>query len=115
MTTLQIIGFIGLGIIFIGAMFLTKEWVKTGVTLVAIGGILGIIGAIWLQVELDKNIPTALDVYRGKTTLEITYRDSVAVDSVVVYKVRRYERRTFKTKKEALETNRGVSAKDACC
>ena len=32
--------------------------------------------------------PTALDVYRGKTTLEITYRDSVAVDSIVVYKVR---------------------------
>ena len=35
-----------------------------------------------------KNHPTALDVYRGKTTLEITYRDSVAVDSTVVYKVR---------------------------
>ena len=34
------------------------------------------------------NSPTALDVYRGKTTLEITYRDSVAVDSTVVYKVR---------------------------
>ena len=33
-----------------------------------------------------KETPTALDVYRGKTTLEITYRDSVAVDSVVVYK-----------------------------
>lgn len=29
---------------------------------------------------------TAIDVYRGKTTLEITYRDSVAVDSVVVWK-----------------------------
>ena len=29
-----------------------------------------------------------IDVYRGKTTLEITYRDSVAVDSIVVYKVR---------------------------
>ena len=28
----------------------------------------------------------SLDAYRGKTTLEITYRDSVAVDSVVVYK-----------------------------
>ena len=27
-----------------------------------------------------------LDVYRGKTTLEITYRDNVAIDSVVVYK-----------------------------
>ena len=32
--------------------------------------------------------PTAIDVYRGKTTLEITYRDSVAIDSTVVYKVR---------------------------
>ena len=33
--------------------------------------------------------PTALDVYRGKTTLEITYRDSVAIDSTVVYKVKK--------------------------
>ena len=33
-------------------------------------------------------VPTALDVYRGKTTLDITYRDSVAIDSVVVYKVK---------------------------
>ena len=32
--------------------------------------------------------PTALDVYRGKTTLEITYRDSVAIDSIVVYKMK---------------------------
>lgn len=30
--------------------------------------------------------PSALDVYQGKTTLEITYRDSIPVDSVVVYK-----------------------------
>jgi hypothetical protein len=35
-----------------------------------------------------KDKPTALDVYRGKTTLEITYRDSVAIDSTVVYKVK---------------------------
>lgn len=33
-----------------------------------------------------EEIPTAIDVYRGKTTLEITYRDSVAVDSIVVWK-----------------------------
>lgn len=37
---------------------------------------------------LECNTPTALDVYRGKTTLEITYRDSVAVDSTVVYKMK---------------------------
>ena len=39
----------------------------------------------WLNSE---NTPTALDVYRGKTTLEITYQDSVAIDSVVVYKMK---------------------------
>ena len=27
-----------------------------------------------------------MDVYQGKTTLEITYRDSIAIDSVVVWK-----------------------------
>lgn len=27
-----------------------------------------------------------LDVYQGKTTLEITYKDSIPVDSVVVFK-----------------------------
>lgn len=30
--------------------------------------------------------PTAMDVYQGKTTLEITYKDSIPVDSVVVWK-----------------------------
>ena len=30
--------------------------------------------------------PSALDVYRGKTTLEITYKDKVPVDSTVVWK-----------------------------
>ena len=37
----------------------------------------------------DRRVGKAmLDVYRGKTTLEITYRDSVVVDSVVVYKMK---------------------------
>mgnify|MGYP003295632460 CR=1 FL=1 len=88
MTALQIIGFIGVGIIIIGAIFFAKEWFKIGITLLAVGGMVGMIGAIGHQVELDDDIPTALDVYRGKTTLEITYRDSVAVDSVVVYKMK---------------------------
>lgn len=37
---------------------------------------------------INYDVPKALDVYRGKTTLEITYRDSVAIDSTVVYKVK---------------------------
>lgn len=30
--------------------------------------------------------PTAMDVYQGNTTLEITYKDGIPVDSVVVFK-----------------------------
>lgn len=30
--------------------------------------------------------PRAIDVYRGKTTLEITYKDRVPIDSTVVWK-----------------------------
>ena len=45
--------------------------------------------ALYLFVSLTTyNTPSTLDVYRGKTTLEITYRDSVAIDSTVVYKVK---------------------------
>lgn len=34
----------------------------------------------------NRNTPTAIDVYQGKTTLEITYRDSIPVDSIVIFK-----------------------------
>ena len=30
--------------------------------------------------------PSAIDVYNGKTTLQITYQDSVPVDTIVVWK-----------------------------
>lgn len=33
-----------------------------------------------------KDNPKAIDVYRGATTLEITYKDGVPVDSTVVWK-----------------------------
>lgn len=32
------------------------------------------------------NKPKAIDVYKGKTTLEITYKDKVPIDSTVVWK-----------------------------
>ena len=32
------------------------------------------------------NEPKAIDVYRGKTTLEITYKDKVPIDSTVIWK-----------------------------
>ena len=47
------------------------------------------VGVMLTVVIIDynsKDNPTALDVYRNKTTLEITYRDSVPIDTIVVYK-----------------------------
>lgn len=46
--------------------------------------ILNIIIAICLIINLRK--PRAIDVYQGETTLEITYKDNVPIDSVVVWK-----------------------------
>lgn len=48
--------------------------------------ILNIIIAICLIINLRK--PKAINVYQGNTTLEITYKDSVPIDSVVVWKDR---------------------------
>jgi hypothetical protein len=46
------------------------------------------ISCIIALIIVEKQRIEPIDVYRGKTTLEITYRDSVAIDSTVVYKVR---------------------------
>lgn len=39
---------------------------------------------IILVIEINK--PKAIDVYRGKTTLEITYKNNIPTDSTVIYK-----------------------------
>ncbi len=41
-------------------------------------------GAI-IFLHQDKR-PSALDVYQGKTTLEVTYKNDVPMDTVVVFK-----------------------------
>lgn len=37
-------------------------------------------------IEISPKKPTALDIYREKTTLEIHYRDSIPIDTIVVFK-----------------------------
>ena len=46
----------------------------------------GFIGGITFVLFWNNDTPTSMDVYQGKTTLEITYRDGVPVDSIVVFK-----------------------------
>lgn len=44
------------------------------------------IGVLFIAADITEPIPSAIDVYQNKTTLEITYKDGVPVDSVVVFK-----------------------------
>lgn len=41
---------------------------------------------VFILILIQIQRPTAMNVYQGKTTLEITYKDGVPVDSVVVWK-----------------------------
>ncbi len=72
-------------LLILGVLFVfVKEDISTsilGLLLVFMAGFL------FLAVMQDKfGTPKAIDVYRGKTTLKISYVDSVAVDSIVVFK-----------------------------
>ena len=54
-------------------------------------GILMVTAAVvfigWIGYNIGTSLkPTAMDVYQGKTTLEITFKDGVPIDSVVVFK-----------------------------
>lgn len=46
--------------------------------------IITFVSAVFTTIE-SRN-PTAIDVYRGNTTLEITYKNGVPTDTVVVFK-----------------------------
>lgn len=47
--------------------------------------IIAVIGLSFIMAYIN-NTPTALDVYKGKTELRITYEGKTPVDSVVIYK-----------------------------
>lgn len=51
-------------------------------------GVISLISLVFVIIE-EPQSPTAMDVYRGRTTLEITYKDGVPIDTVVVFKKKR--------------------------
>ena len=74
----------GIALLFVGLLinFIVSEehpGVYFGTSVACVGAIL------IAESQYEKN-PSAMDVYQGKTTLEITYKDGVAIDSVVVFK-----------------------------
>ncbi len=76
-----IVGFI---IILVGAVVICV-CVKGSLTGL-VGTLLVIIGTAVMIALIVTNGPSAIDVYRGKTTLKITSVNGVPTDTVVVYK-----------------------------
>lgn len=63
-------------------------WIKQKERIIILGYIayiltIGILGGF--VIDINNDIP-AIEVYRGNATLQITYQDSITIDSVVVYK-----------------------------
>lgn len=60
------------------------DWVGIGIVV----GFLIFVFSIALCIVClpERTMPSAIDVYRGTTALEVTYRSGVPVDSVVVFK-----------------------------
>lgn len=84
MNVLAIIGFIIVTIVIVLCVIEIKE--EGNIVLSKVLLIIAIIGLLFIIVSYISNAPTALDVYKGKTELRITYEGKTPVDSVVIYK-----------------------------
>ena len=76
---------IGVALLFVGLLvvyIISNEYSEV----CFLGTSLACIGMALILISYYETNPSAMDVYQGKTTLEITYKDNVAVDSVVVFK-----------------------------
>lgn len=71
--------------LFCVTCFATNEDHKLGAVIGFFLAVFFFASIIFITESINPSI-TPIDVYRGKTTLEITYRDSVAVDSAVVWR-----------------------------
>lgn len=85
MTIILIIGMLYMVVgLLIGLICLfSKQYDIIGV---AIALTLNIVGILNVIIYHATEAPSALDVYKGKTVLKITYEDKVPVDTVVIYK-----------------------------
>lgn len=79
---------IGAIAILIGFILSTKAFAESGYDTHIAGTAYfgGVIVAFGIWCISSSKSPSAIDVYRGKTTLQITYKDNIPIDSTVVYK-----------------------------
>lgn len=79
---------LGLIFIIIGsvliAVIIMSEQTNELTILGSVSSVLLIIGSA--SCIYDCKHPSAIDVYRGKTTLQVTYKNNIPTDTIVVYK-----------------------------
>lgn len=90
---IAIIGAVIVGLVIIGLITLSRWIMNSYRRDMSYGLFFGVIITMFflLEIRIVSDIianpkPTAMDVYRGKTTLEYTIRDGVKIDSIVVFK-----------------------------
>lgn len=83
MSVLGFIGFIIVVSVIVFYTFIIKEECDTVLPIVLLPIV--VIGLLLILTDIS-DTPTALDVYKGKTELRITYDGKVPVDTVVIYK-----------------------------
>lgn len=85
MTIILIIGmlYMVVGLLIILIYLFLKRYNNIGWTIALTLSIAGMLNVIIYHAT---ETPSALDVYKGKTVLKITYEDKVPVDTVVIYK-----------------------------
>lgn len=83
MNVLAIIGFTIVTTVI--GLCVTEIKAEGNATLSNIFLFISVIGLLLIFIYIN-NTPTALDVYKGKTELRITYEGKTPVDSVVIYK-----------------------------
>ena len=81
-------GLILLGVIYVIALIwnITGDDKDTRMFSALLLTVSAIMFVVLLESYNNRNTPTAKSVYEEKTTLEITYRDSIPIDTVVVFK-----------------------------
>lgn len=75
--------FIIMGSALIAVLIMSKQ--TDGLTILgSVSSVFLIIGGVSC-IHICK-YPSAIDVYRGKTTLQVTYKNNVPIDTTVIYK-----------------------------
>ena len=77
---------LGIFFVILGCAFIFMRIHKEIGGTIFIGIMCSMFGALIVRESLESMHPSAIDVYRGKTELKITYQNGVPIDSTVVFK-----------------------------